>query len=77
MEDLIRLLPRKLVAAVTIPFFGGLFLLALLVSSTPSGRTFVFLLFVGGVMVMALLGLGLTLLVRQSRGLEKQRESGE
>jgi len=77
MDDLLQLLPRKLVAAVAVPFVLGLLLLALLVSSTPSGQALVFVLFVVGASVLVLIGLGLSLLLRQSRGLEKQREPGQ
>jgi hypothetical protein len=72
MEELVELLPRWLVAAVVGPFFVGVALLALLVEPTSSGMAFVFLLFVGGTFVLVLLALGLTLSIRQSRGLDRQ-----
>lgn len=72
MEELLELLPRWLVAAVLGPFVVGILLLALLIEPTSSGMAFLFLLFVGGVMVFVLLALGLTLSIRQSRGLQRQ-----
>lgn len=72
MEDLLRLLPRTLVAAVTVPFVVGIAVLALLIRPTPAGQAFIFLLFLGGASLLVLLALGLTLSMRQSRGLERQ-----
>jgi hypothetical protein len=70
MQELLELLPRWLIAAVLGPFVVGVVLLALLVEPTSSGLAFVFLLFVGGIFVFVLLALGLTLSIRQSRGLQ-------
>jgi hypothetical protein len=70
MEELLELLPRWLIAAVVGPFVVGVVLLALLVEPTSSGLAFVFLLFVGGIFVFVLLALGLTLSIRQSKGLQ-------
>jgi hypothetical protein len=70
MEELLELLPRWLIAAVVGPFVVGVVLLALLVEPTGSGLAFVFLLFVGGIFVLVLLALGLTLSIRQSKGLQ-------
>jgi membrane-bound ClpP family serine protease len=77
MEDLLDLLPRWLIAAVLGPFLLGIGLLALLVEPTETGMAFVFVLFVGGMMILVLLALGLTLSIRQSRGLEQQGGSGK
>jgi len=74
MEDLLALLPRWLIAAVVGPFLLGVGLLALLVEPTGAGLAFVFVLFASGAVVLGLLGLGLTLSIRQSRGLGRQRE---
>jgi hypothetical protein len=72
MEELVQLLPRWLVAAVLVPFFVGVTLLVLLVEPDQNGQAFVFLLFMGGMFVFVLIALGLTLSIRQSRGLERQ-----
>lgn len=72
MDDLLALLPRWLVAAVLVPFLFGVAMLAVLVRPTGTGAAFVFVLFAGGVLVLVLLALGLTLSIRQSRGLDRQ-----
>lgn len=70
MDDLVRLFPRKLVVAVVGSFLLGVASLVLLVELTPVVRTLLYVVFVGGVVVFAVLGVGLSLVVRQSRGLE-------
>lgn len=72
MENLLELLPRSVVALVVVPFAVGVVGLALLVEPTPAARTFVFLVGVGGALVLLLGAAGMLLLLKQNQGLERR-----
>lgn len=77
MEELVELLPPKLVALILAPFAVGLVLLALLVRPTPTGQTVLFLLAFGGVSVFVLLGGTLLLLLKQNQGIDRVNDLEE
>ena len=71
MDELLELLPPKLVALILGPFILGLVLLALLVQPTPAGQTVLFMLTVGGIFVFVLLGGTLLLLIKQNQAVDQ------
>ena len=71
MDELLELLPPKLVALILGPFALGLVLLALLVRPTPAGQTVLFMLAAGGIFVFVLLAGTLLLLIKQNQTVDR------
>ena len=71
MDELLELLPPKLVVLILGPFALGLVLLALVVQPTPAGQTVLFMLTAGGIFVFVLLAGTLLLLIKQNRGIDR------